>query len=247
MPLLTDPDALNAPINVQTPGCADNCCRLNRISASLAETPGKHRPRSGQVDAEIFDSMDRRRIADGYSTDFAEKQWRPVVRVMPFRCISSPRFVSSATPPEPATIAVRRSRSRRKDPRLLNGKTHKADILNDRPKSPTVNIWDRVPCVVLIVDRLVTESCAPRSVRCHSSRLCGSVFLLQPPCTVWRIATATSRLSATPTRQRLREIGVKPNDFVATRRGRLLPARLHGSLQGNEQQYGSSDAWWCKR
>lgn len=51
----------------------------NRISASLAETPGKHRPRFSQVVARTYDSMDWR-VGFLLGTDFAEKQWRPVIR-----------------------------------------------------------------------------------------------------------------------------------------------------------------------
>ncbi|MBB4233071.1 uncharacterized protein GGD56_006974 [Rhizobium mongolense] len=76
----------------------------NRISASLAETPGKHRPRFSQVNAQTYDSMDWP-VGFLLRTDFAEKQWRPVIRghAVTGDIIGPIRELSYAT--EPATLA----------------------------------------------------------------------------------------------------------------------------------------------
>ncbi|QPB24434.1 UPF0149 family protein (plasmid) [Rhizobium sp. 007] len=77
IPLLTGPDALNAPMETTEHQAVQTIvAEYNRISASLAETPEGHRPRFSKVDAQTYDSMDWS-ISFLIGTDFAAKQWRP--------------------------------------------------------------------------------------------------------------------------------------------------------------------------
>lgn len=108
IPVLTGPDALDMPMETTAHQAVQTIvAEYNRISASLAETPGKHRPRFSQLDAQTYDSMDWR-VGFLLGTDFAEKQWRPVIRghAVTGDIIAPIRELSYATEPATTTDAA---------------------------------------------------------------------------------------------------------------------------------------------
>jgi uncharacterized protein len=80
IPLFTGGDALNAPMETTEHQAVQTIvAEYNRISSTLAEQPNRHRPRFKEVGGQTFDSSD---WSSGFlmGTDFAAKQWRPVIR-----------------------------------------------------------------------------------------------------------------------------------------------------------------------
>jgi uncharacterized protein len=80
IPLFTGDEALSAPMETTEHKAVQTIvAEYNRISASLSETPGDHRPRFNKIDDQTYDTMDWR-ISFLMGTDFSQKQWRPVIR-----------------------------------------------------------------------------------------------------------------------------------------------------------------------
>jgi uncharacterized protein len=80
IPLFTGEEALNAPMETTEHQAVQTIvAEYNRISSTLAERPKTHRPRFKDMGDKTYDRCD---WSSGFlmGTDFAEKQWRPVIR-----------------------------------------------------------------------------------------------------------------------------------------------------------------------